>query len=89
MREKSVIVLAGLLKGQRIKVNDSLYCLDNNNDFCLIGSKDKGSEILIKVNFGDFTLRHFIEMCNKIDFAEVFIMGCETVLTDINSRRRE
>lgn len=71
---KTIIVLDALLKGHRIKVEDTIYCLSEDKSLCVaIEAQQYHKEFLMRVNLG-IELKTFIDFCEKIsdeDMAQI------------------
>ena len=91
-RPKASRILEYLLEGKPIKKDDHIYYLSDDNYLCEEMDKHEGDKYigktLVKVNFGGFGLNDFIKWGETFSDADVFIMGCEKVLTDIHRRKR-
>ena len=90
---KPVKILQYLLEGRKIEKDDHVYYLSDDNYLCEEMDKYKGNKfiekVLLKVNFGNFSLTSFIKWANEFSNEEVFLMSCQKVLTDINRKKRK
>ena len=89
---KPVKILEYLMMGMEIKKDEHKYRLSKDNYLYEVMQKyedDKYIEdVLVKVNFGSFYLNSFIKWANSFTDEEVFLIGCNKVLSDINQKKR-
>lgn len=92
MREKSVIVLAALLKGTEIEIDGHKYAMCENTE----GKKFLGV-LCTKIELNsekeepvylphDITLAGFIKTCDELSNDKIFEIGANSVLQDVNRR---
>ena len=90
---KPIRILEYLLLGMRIKKDEHIYYLSDDNYLCEEMDHYKGAKfikkVLVKVNFGNFGLNSFIKWANTFTDEEVFFIGCSKVLTDIHREKRK
>lgn len=83
MKSKPIIVLERLLAGNIIKHNERLFQFDANNEFCERREvDDERKYVLLKVNFGDFSLSDFIDWANRIPDETLTILQMNAVLNN-------
>ena len=81
-RHKAEILIGYLLKGHIIIKNNIRYVLDKDNNLCEERIRTK-EIVLLKINFGGFNLRNFIDWANSFTDAEIFLICANKVLNDI------
>jgi len=90
---KPARLLEYLMLGMKVEKDGHVYYLSDDNYLCEEMEKYRGGyfvkKILAKVNFGNFGLNSFIKWANTFTDDEIFLMGCNKVLTDINRKKRK
>jgi len=79
------IILRALMNAQRININGTFYCFDEDYRLCQIAWNQDGKETLMVVNMGDgITLSEFIKWCNELSSDTITIIGYNHILSHIN-----
>ena len=91
-KKPSVILLEILLKGYPVTREGITYWLSEDNYLCQEATKQdtkSGQEgkVLLKIGFGGYELKHFIDWANTFTIEDLAINGANVVLNDL--RRKE
>jgi archaellum biogenesis ATPase FlaH len=84
------IVLSALRAGQPIKLGQYTYMMgqtpEGKDVLCFRMWKEPGQEEVLVAC--DMTVNDFLRECEKLTEEELFAIGCEKVLTQINRKSR-
>jgi hypothetical protein len=90
-RPKACVVLNHLLHGGRSfkvtfknETEPRTFVFDNENSLCELRKTDDGEEILLRFDVG---LGEFVKMCEEIPDDELFLIGAETGMIEMNQER--
>ena len=87
-RNNGMIVLNALLAGRKVKIGDETWCMSEDYEVCMPGKRYKAGdeenyeEVAVRV---DMTVGTFFKMCEKLTENELFVIGANTVLTEISN----
>jgi hypothetical protein len=81
-RKNAVIVLNVLSEGHRINKDGKVFCLSQAGELCQVVPTEE-SEVLLKVNFGDFRLHSFINWCNTFTEEEMVDIAFSSALGEM------
>ena len=88
---KCRIVLCALLEGVPVEYDGQKYVMCDDYELCIEADKSVLKKGRI-VDMGkaylktDFSLRDFIKLVEKMDSDQVYLIGCNNVLTQINRK---
>jgi hypothetical protein len=78
---KPLVVLKALLEGYPVEITPYVYRLDSDYELCIEGFNTSTRKVaLLKTHF---SLRTFLELCNRLTDDEVFLIGANTVLNKV------
>jgi hypothetical protein len=78
-KHNAVVILQALLDGLPIELEEGVkYAFNTDNDLCIIGHYEKTNEEVLLLSY--MRLKEFIDMCEKMPFDKVFIIGANNVL---------
>ena len=75
---KSPAILNVLLEGIPIEIQGKQYCLDSEYNFC-----EKRGDLLLKVNFGDFSIKNYINFIETMSADEFYLAMATRVLNNL------
>jgi hypothetical protein len=92
---RPIVLLKVLLSGVPIVKNGDRFWLDESNYFCIEAKKvdiisGQTSSTLLRVNFGDYSLKQFIDWANSFTDDEVFTAVSNRLLAEVaREQKRE